>query len=297
MQLLVFILAYPLIWIISILPYRIFYWFSDFVHFVVVTVFKYRKKVVYNNLKLVFPEKTESEIKRIQKEFYKHMIDMFLEMIKTMNLSKKEVKKRYDVQNIDIIKNITKEKSVLIVCSHFANWEWNVSINNYINAETKGYAIYQRVSNKYFNDFIKNMRARWNTELILQQHTMKAIIQNERDNIKGVYGMVSDQSPQISRAKCWEEFMGIKVPIFNGAEVLAKKLDIAVVFLKVSKVKRGYYKAEFYPITTDAKHTEKNEITKSFLKHAETQIREKPEHYLWTHRRWKHRDKVPKEFL
>jgi KDO2-lipid IV(A) lauroyltransferase len=90
--------------------------------------------------------------------------------------------------------------------------------------------------------------------------------------------------------------MGIKVPIYNGTETLARKLDLAVVFVKVSKVKRGYYQAEFIPITRSGKETEKNEITEQFLQLSEKQIRERPEYYLWTHKRWKHRNKVPAEF-
>jgi KDO2-lipid IV(A) lauroyltransferase len=108
--------------------------------------------------------------------------------------------------------------------------------------------------------------------------------------------MVSDQSPQAHRAQYWSEFMGIKVPIFNGAETMARKLGLAVVFLKVSKVKRGYYQAEFIPITENGKNTEENEITEAFLRLTEQQIKERPEHYLWTHKRWKHRDKNPAPF-
>lgn len=293
MQLLIFLLAYPLIWLISILPNRLLYAFSDFVFFLVFHVFGYRKKVVKDNLKLVFPTKSQEEILRIQKTFFKHMCDMFLEMVKTMSLSKEDVKKRYTIQNIEVVKELEKEKSILIVCSHYANWEWNVSINNYV--ESKGYAVYQRVGNSYFDSFVKKVRARWNTTLITSQETTKTVMRNEQNGIRATYGMVSDQSPMAQRAHYWTEFMGIKVPIFNGAELLARKLDLAVVFLKVSKIKRGYYKAEFIPITTSGKDTEVNEITNQFLRLTETQIKEAPEFYLWTHRRWKHRDKVPQE--
>ncbi len=237
MQLLVFILAYPILWLISVLPYRLFYLFSDFVFFLVYHVVGYRKKVVRANLELVFPEKSAAkEIRRIQKEFFKHMCDMFLEMVKTMNLSKAQVKKRYHVVNIDILKEIEKEKSMLVVCSHYANWEWNVSINNYVQA--KGYAVYQKIGNKYFDSWTRKVRARWNTTLVTQQETAKTVVANARQGIIAGYGMVSDQSPQAHHARYWSEFMGIKVPIINGAEVLARKLDLAVVFLKVSKVKR-----------------------------------------------------------
>ncbi len=294
MQLLVFILTYPILWLISILPFRLLYIFSDVAFFIAYHVVGYRKKVVYENLELVFPAKSEKELKHIRLSFYKHMCDMFLEMIKTLNLSKEEVKKRYHITNLEVLEETIKKKSVLIVCSHYANWEWNVSINNYVNAE--GYAVYQKVGNRYFNDLTKKIRSRWKTIPITQQETVKTLMRNELNKVTGVYGMVSDQSPQVKKAQYWSEFMGVKVPIHNGAETLARKLDVAVVFLKVSKVKRGFYEAEFIPITLSGKNTEKNEITDCFLRETEKQIREAPQYYLWTHRRWKHRNKVPKEF-
>jgi len=262
--------------------------------FLAYRIFGYRKKVVRGNLELVFPDKTKLELDNIEIQFYRHMCDMFLEMVKTMSLSKAAVKKRYAVQNIEVLQKIEKEKSILIVCSHYANWEWNVSINNYVNA--KGYAVYQKISNDYFDRWIKRVRARWNTTLITRKQVVRTVVANKRDNVTGIFGMVSDQSPQKHLAHYWTEFMGIKVPVVNGAEIMARKMDLAVVFLKVSKVKRGYYKAEFIPITTSGATTENNEITDAFLRLAEQQIQEKPEFYLWTHRRWKHRNNVPEEF-
>jgi len=294
MQLLVFLLVYPFLWLISILPHRLFYAFSDVVFFIVYHIIGYRRKVVISNLNLVFPEKNTAEINRIEKAFFRHMCDMFLETVKTMGLSKGQVKRKYKVLNIDVLRKQEKERSILIVCSHYANWEWNVSINNYVNS--KGYAVYQKIGNKYFDDFIRRVRARWNTTLITQQETVKTVVRDKRDGVIGIFGMVSDQSPQRHRAQYWSEFMGIKVPVFNGAETMARKLDLAVVFLKVSKVKRGYYEAEFIPIAEHGKETQENEITDTFLRLTEKQIREKPEHYLWTHKRWKHRGKQPASF-
>ena len=294
MQFLVYILVYPLLWLISILPFRLFYFFSDFVFFVLFYVVGYRKRVVSENLARAFPGKSKKELKKIKKEFYRHMCDMFLEMVKTLNLSKEELKERYKIINIEVLQDIVKDKSVLIVCSHYANWEWNVSINNYVNA--KGYAVYQKIGNTYFDDLIKKIRAKWNTTLITQQETVKTVYRNVQNGVNSAYGMVSDQSPQVKRAQYWSEFMGVKVPIFNGPESMARKLDLAVVFLKVSKVKRGFYQAEFIPITTSGKQTKKHQITDQFLRLTEDQIREKPEYYLWTHKRWKHRNKVPVEF-
>ncbi|MEH6618136.1 lysophospholipid acyltransferase family protein [Maribacter arcticus] len=294
MQLLAFVLIYPFLWVISILPHRLFYGFSDIAFFFVYHIFGYRRKVVQNNLNLVFPNKPKEEINRIEKEFYKHLCDTFLEMVKTMNLSKKAVAKKYRVVNPEVLLEIEKERSIIILCAHYANWEWNVSINNYVNS--KGYAVYQQVNNSYFDKFIRKTRARWNTTLITQGQTAKTVIQNFRNNVRATYGMVSDQSPQAHRAHYWTNFMGIKVPIFNGGEALARKTGLATVFLKVSKVKRGHYKAELIPIALNGKETEEHEITNKFLQLTEAQIREKPEYYLWTHKRWKHRNKKPAAF-
>lgn len=294
MQLLAFVLIYPFLWLISILPHRLFYGFSNVVFFFVFHVFGYRRKVVQENLNLVFPDKGKTEILTIEKKFFKHLCDTFLEMVKTMNLSKKAVAKKYNVVNPEVLLNIEKERSIIILCAHYANWEWNVSINNYVNS--KGYAVYQKVNNTYFDAFIRKVRARWNTTLINQSQTAKTVILNHKNNIRATYGMVSDQSPQAHKAQYWTDFMGIKVPIFTGGEALARKTGLAVVFLKVSKVKRGYYNAELIPIALNGKETKEHEITNTFLRLTEAQITEKPEYYLWTHKRWKHRNKKPASF-
>ncbi len=289
MQLLVFVLAYPWLWVISKLPFPIIYGIADVLFYLIYHIIGYRRKVVYDNLSLVFPEKSTEEKKRISKKFYKHLCDSFLEMVKTTSLSKSEIAKRYAITNVELLQELEKQKSILVVCSHYANWEWNTSINNHV--KSKGYGVYTKISNRYFDAWSRKVRARWNTTLITQQETVKTIVKNKRDNIVGIFGMVSDQSPQMSRTQYWKEFMGIRVPVINGPETLARKMDLAVVFLKVSKVRRGYYKADFVTITTEAPSTKKGEITNAFLKMAERQIHEEPAYYLWTHKRWKHRGK------
>lgn len=295
MQLLVYIIAYPFLWLISILPYRLFYLFSDIVYVLVYRIIGYRKKVVYANLTLVFPDKSEKELKRIQKDFYKHMCDMFLETIKTLNIGEEELKKRYALPNIDLLLEVEKKRSILVMFPHYANWEWSIIVNRYVTS--KGFAIYQKIGNKYFDRLIKKIRAIWNTTPISQKETVITMARNHQNGVTGVYGIVSDQSPEAHRAQYWTKFMNITVPVFNGPEVLARKYDHAVVFAKVSKVKRGYYRTEFIPIALEGSNSEEHEITNQFLKLSEEEIREKPEYYLWTHRRWKHRDKVPAEYL
>ncbi len=295
MQLLLYILAYPFLWFISILPYRLFYFFSDIVYVLVYRIIGYRKKVVNNNLSLVFPNKSDKEIKKIQKAFYKHMCDMFLETIKTLNIGEEELKKRYALPNIDLLLEVEKKRSILVMFPHYGNWEWSIIVNRYV--KSKGFAIYQNIGNVYFDRLIKKIRAIWSTTPISQKETVITMARNHQNDIKGVYGIVSDQSPQAHLAQYWTKFMNITVPVFNGPEVLARKYDHAVVFAKVSKVKRGYYETEFIPIALEGSKTEEYEITNQFLKLTEEEIIQNPAYYLWTHRRWKHRDKVPEKYL
>lgn len=291
MQLVVFLLAYPVLRLISILPKPLFYGFSDIAFVLIFYLARYRRKVVQENLRLALPELSEEERRQVEKKFYRHLCDLFLEMVKTMDLSKKEVAKRYHILNPELIQNLEKERSVLVLCTHYANWEWNTSINNVVSS--RGFAIYQKIGNKYFDRLIRKIRAKWNTDPIEQKNTVKRMYENERNDVRGVYGIVNDQSPMMSKAQYWSPFMGITVPIFVGAESLAKKLDLATVFLKVTKVKRGYYQAEFIPINAKGSTAGEHEITEKFLRLSEQQIREQPEYYLWTHRRWKHKDKAP----
>jgi KDO2-lipid IV(A) lauroyltransferase len=295
MQLLVYILAYPILWIISIIPTRVLYVFSDIIFVLVYHIIGYRKKVVNENLNLVFPEKSEQEIQSICKKFYHHFCDMLVEAIKSISISEAELKRRFLLTNIEELRKIEKEnKSIVLMMAHYASWEWIFILQRYTSF--KGYAIYKRLENKYFDALVKRIRAKYNTFLITTKETLPKLIEAKKNGELTLNGFVSDQTPKLSAAHHWNEFMGIKVPIHTGAEMLAKKLDMSVVFCKVKKVKRGYYEATFKTITLKPKEFKDYEITDIFLKLVEEQIYEAPEFYLWTHKRWKHKDSVPHKY-
>ncbi len=296
MQLIAYILIYPFFWIISILPFRLLYAFSDFLYLLIYRVFGYRTKTVKENLNLVFPDKSEEEIKRITKTFYHHLCDMIVESIKSMTISEAEMKKRYVFTNVEEIHKLEKiNKSIVLMCGHYASWEWIFILQKYINH--KGYAIYKKLANKYFDRLIKRIRARYNSYLITTKETIPTLTRSKEQGELTINGFISDQSPKVDKAYHWDNFMGVKVPIHTGAEMLAKKLDMAVVFFAVKKIRRGYYETTFKTLCINPKEFKDYEITDMFLKLVEKQIKEAPEYYLWTHKRWKHRDKVPKNFL
>jgi len=288
MQLLAYILIYPILWFISILPFRLLYVVSDLLFILMYYVFRYRKQTVMNNLKLVFPEKSDQEIKIITKKFFHHFCDMILESIKSMNISLESMKARYTFKNLDIIKDFEKQnKSIVLMCAHYGSWEWIFILQTYTSH--RGYGIYKRLQNKYFDRLVKSIRARYNSYLITTKETFSVLEEAKKNGILSMNGFASDQSPKKEKARYWNEFMGIKVPVHTGAEMLAKKLDMPVVFFAVERKKRGYYEATFQTLAEKPTDFKDYEITDKFLRLVEDQIHEAPEYYLWTHKRWKHR--------
>lgn len=288
MRFIVYHLVYPFLWCISMLPFPLLYLFSDVVYVIVYYVIGYRKKTVRENLALAMPHLSVQERLIIEKKSFHHLCDMFLEMIKTMTISKEEINKRFVFTNIEVYKNLEeKQKSIAIMMAHYASYEWAISVNSIINFE--GYGIYKKIANPYFDKLVRDIRLRFKAKLITTKETIPVIIENNKLNKLSTYGFASDQSPRISSTFHWQKFMGIEVPVHTGAEMLAKKYDMNIVFLKVKKIKRGYYNATFEVLSENTKSESNYEITDRFLKLVEHQVLDAPEYYLWTHKRWKHK--------
>ncbi|WP_395051409.1 lysophospholipid acyltransferase family protein [Flavobacterium sp.] len=288
MRFILYLIAYPILWCISMLPFPLLYLFSDFVYIIVYYVIGYRKKTVRENLELAFPNLSAQERLFIEKKSFRHLCDMFLEMIKTMTISKKEIRKRFVVTNLDVYKKLeAQDKSIAMMLAHYASYEWVISMNAYVTFSA--FAIYKKIANPYFDKLVRTIRSRFKAELITTKDTIPTIITNNKNKLLSIYGFASDQSPRLSSAFHWQKFMGIEVPVHTGAEMLSKKYDMNVIFLKVKKVKRGYYQASFEVISENVKEVPNYEITDKFLKLVEQQIYESPEYYLWTHKRWKHK--------
>ena len=289
MQFLIYIIVYPLLWCISKLPFKLLYLVSDGVYVLLYYVIGYRKRVVTNNLQLVFPEKSKKDIASIRKKFYKHLSDMFLEMVKTMTISEKELKKRFLITNPEEFKRLEElNKSIILIFGHYASWEWAIVLQHYINF--KGFAVYKKLANKHFDKLVRDIRTKFKTDLISTKETISVITNTETSGTKSITGFLSDQSPKVTKEVYWGTFMGHKVPCFTGAERLAKKLDFSTAYLKITKKKRGYYEAEIITLAEDSNQYTDFQLTDMFLRELEKQIQDTPEYYFWTHKRWKHRE-------
>lgn len=290
MQLLVFALSYPIIWFFSILPMRILYAISDLLYFFVFYIFKYRKKTVLHNLELVFPDKMNLERKIIAKKFFSHFTDNFVETIKAISISEKEILKRYKYKNPEVVKDIiNKGKSIAFVSVHQANWEWSVNSPLVLNTNIKG--AYSSIGNRYFDKVVKASRERFGFKCYESSKTVKAIFNDFKHKTQSIYLLISDQSPQLEHTQYWANFFNINVPFHVGAENLAKKFNLSVVFCATRKLKRGYYETEFKLITECPKQFDNYEITNNYITLTENLIKEQPEYYLWSHRRFKHKDR------
>lgn len=288
MQLLAFVLIYPLLWFVSILPFRLLYAVSDMLFVVLYYVVGYRKKTVEENLKLVFPEKSEAERKRITKQFFRHLCDMILEAIKSMNISVEDMKARFKFTNIEVIQDYEKrQKSIALMCAHYGSWEWIFILQAYTSHLT--FAIYKKLNNIYFDKLIRKIRARYDSYLITTKDSIDVLTDNKKKGLITINGFAADQSPKKEKAYHWNTFMGIEVPVHTGAEMLSKKLDMPVVFFSVKRIKRGFYETTFQTLAEHPNDFKDYEITDQFLKLVEQQIHEEPQYYLWTHKRWKHR--------
>lgn len=294
MQRLIYITVYPILWLISILPFPILYFLSDTIYILFYYIIGYRKKTVRYNLSITFPEKSVKERRAIEKKFFKHLCDITLESIKSMTIGEDELKKRYVFTNVEEIHKVESlNKSIILMCAHYASWEWIFILERYVNH--KGYAVYKRLANKYFDGLVKRIRAKYNTHLITTKETLEILNKTQKAGELTINGFLSDQSPKHDKAFHWQYFMGIHVPVHTGAEMIAKKMDMAVVFFATKKIKRGYYETTFKTLATNPKEYPDYEITDLFIKLVEKQIKEEPAYYLWSHKRWKHKDKSPNQ--
>src|SRR5690606_19616516 len=171
MQFLAYLIFYPLLWLISKLPFRLLYALSDFIYVIIYYIIGYRKKTVRSNLALALPHLSDEERLRIEKKSFKHLCDMFLEMVKTMSISQKEIDKRFTFSNLDVYLNLEKKgKSIAFMCAHYASYEWVVSINRFIQFD--GYLIYKKIANPYFDKLVKRIRSRFKAYLITTKETI-----------------------------------------------------------------------------------------------------------------------------
>jgi KDO2-lipid IV(A) lauroyltransferase len=279
-------IIYGFCWLIALLPFKILYLFSDMLFPLTYYILAYRKKTVLQNLHNSFPEKSEEEIREIAKKFYHHLNDLLFESIKMIRLSPSQLADRIPMINPEIFHDLyNRKKSVIAVVGHYNNWEWILGTKPFVPHHS--IAVYKPLNNKWFDQFMIKLRSKYGTEIISMRKTLKTILDYKRNNVLTVSAFIADQSPVWEEVQYWTTFLNQKTPVYLGIEKIAKKTNQAVVYLHVRKTERGRYSVEIKKLFDEVSGTSHTEITEKHTGVLEQIIREKPEYWLWSHRRWK----------
>jgi KDO2-lipid IV(A) lauroyltransferase len=282
-------LAIP-IYLLVLLPFPVYYLVSDFLYVLGYYGVGYRKKVILNNLRNAFPDKTEQEIKAIGKKYYAFMIDLFLETFKLLVMSPKEIERRYTFKNAEILNTFYEQKQpIMFVLGHYGNWEWcgqSFHLKKWFQQDV----LYHQLSSGFFEWITYKLRSRFGVGLIPMQVSIKEMIR--RKDLLTATAFLADQTPSNKDASHWMTFLNQDTPVFLGTEKIAKKLNRPVVFVHSERIRRGYYQTWFTVISDQPKDTPDNWITEQHTKLLEQDIIRNPEIWLWSHRRWKHKRDV-----
>lgn len=281
-------------YLFSLLPLRIHYIISDFLFWLLYKVIGYRRRVVWKNLSASFPEKSQAELKDIECGFYHFLCDYFVETVKMMTISKKEIKKRMVFKGIeDLDEVIESGQSIALYLGHYCNWEWVTSMPLWVTPKVQCGQIYHPLENKYFDKLLLRSRQRLDALCISMQDTLREVVRYKREGQPIMIGYISDQAPNWVNIHHWVDFLNQDTPVFTGTERIVKKMNHAVFYVDMRRIKRGYYEAEFKLMTRAPKELEDFKLTDMYFDMLEKSIRRAPEFWLWSHNRWK---RTRKEF-
>jgi KDO2-lipid IV(A) lauroyltransferase len=262
---------------------QVLYGISDLAFFIIYYIVKYRREVVFNNLRRSFIEKSDKEIKNIEKSFYRHFCDVMFETIKGFSIRKHEIERRVHIKNLELIeKYYAENRNIVLYAAHQGNWEWLSFLSLFI--PYKGISLYKPLSNKYFNDLLRTIRERFGTICIESNKGYRTILKYMRSGQLIMSALIGDQSPPKDGTKHWLIFLNQNTAFLMGAERIVQKTNQIVLFPAFKRKRRGMYELEFKVIGT---HDDKTHLIDQYAKVLEQTIVESPEMWLWSHRRWK----------
>ncbi len=271
---------------LSYLPLSFLYLFSDFAYFILYRLLKYRKEVVRDNLSNSFPNKSIEELRRIEKAFYKHFCDTFIESLKSLTISNKEAKTRFNVINPELAqKYYNLNKSITLYSAHQGNWEWLGYLPLYVSHQMTSF--YQPLSSHYFDQLMLQIRRRFGVICIESSKGYRTLTKLKDEGILTMNIIIGDQSPMNNSSKYWIQFLHQNTAFLIGADRIAKKSEHVVLFPCYTKIKRGYYQIELKLITDQEISKSGTEVMDKYAEQLETAIQNSPEMWLWSHRRWK----------
>jgi len=286
MQAIAYYILLPFIYFISLLPFKILYYISDIVFFIIYKVIGYRKQVVLENLTNSFPNKSKKEIEKICSNYYRYLCDLILEAFKKLTMDSRTTLAHCQMMNAPLLDELfEKNKSIILLMGHYGNWEWAGSSFS-LSCKHQLHVIYKPLSNIRFEELMRKTRMLFGTQLIKMQNAFKDIMTLKNSN--AAFAFIADQMPAPQMAY-WTDFLNQETAFFTGAEKIGKKYDLPIVFINILRVKRGYYQIHAELLSEFPKQASENEIIQKYVERLEQEINKMPETWLWSHRRWKHK--------
>jgi KDO2-lipid IV(A) lauroyltransferase len=274
--------------LLSLLPFWVLYAFSDFLFVVSYYLVRYRRKMVWKNLKNSFPEKTAAELQKIERKFYRNLCDYAVEMLKLLTISRDELARRMRYTDTAAAEKFkAQNQSVFILASHHFNWEWLLVASSFSYPFQSDF-IYQPQHSKFFNQFSLLSRTRFGAFPIKRDEVARVSVKR-KDILRGI-AIVADQYPGYKKDKKYSlEFLNQETLFFYGANQLAVLMQFPVLFAEIHKVKRGYYEVKLVEIAAPPYEKNSHVVVEQYAKAVERLIREDPTTWLWSHNRWKKR--------
>jgi Kdo2-lipid IVA lauroyltransferase/acyltransferase len=290
-QAITFYALLPWLYLIATLPFRLIYCISDLSFYVVYYVFQYRRKVVRKNLTHAFPEQPPHALRALEKDFYKYLCDLLLEYIKSLTITPSQIARRCAIQSTSLLDSLyVQGRHIMFVVGHQGNWEWAANAVALQKSYQLG-VVYKPLSNPYFDQLIKKIRQRFGKFTIPKKQVLRTMLQY--DTVPKATAFLADQAPDSHHAYVME-FLNQSTSVTAGVEKLAIKLNQAVVYGHVRKIKRGYYTIELELLVDDPSSLPSGMITNLYIQKLEADIRQQPETWLWSHNRWKDSLKIKK---
>lgn len=280
--------AYLVTWllgsILGWLPHFIWLILADLIYLLLYKVFRYRVVVTQRNLKNSFPQKSAKELKSIERRFYLYLMDVFVETIALIGISKYRINNKMTFSDNEEFDATCKDRSVIVAMAHYASWEWPTVYA--MRSRSTLVPVYHPLSSVWADKLFYRMRTRFGAQPVSMRMVGRKLI--EMRDRKIILALIADQTPPAVEKTPWVKFLNQDTMFFGGIEVLSRKYNMPVYFFDIDCVKRGFYSGRFVKLYNGDDPVEPNEITERYIRHLEKKIVDRPQFWMWSHKRWKH---------
>lgn len=276
------------VFLFSLFPVRLVQSLANLFAYVLTHFISYRKDLIQSNLLKTFPHFEVIKITEITTNYYQHLSDLLFETIKGISFSKVQLKEHFECTNAEIFTPyLANGQSCLLIGSHYNNWELGcMAFPLWVSYPI--YTVYKPMSNPYVDQYLNKCRAKWGMNMVPMTQVGRTLI--EKKEQASIFLFVADQSPASTKHAIWVDFLNRRTPFMHGVEKVARKTNYPVFYFSIKKRQWGKYEFTIKQITFDRSLSEYGMLTKEYAQLLAQEIKNKPEKWLWSHRRWKRVD-------